>query len=715
MKKRLSYPLPVRKKPAWAMFMALCMFISIFSAVAAKADSTNRCLQFQGNGYAQSSGKLIPVDKDFTVEMWVYSFSSNSGKFAEFISQNTQPFAFYMGVDPNGYLRMGDIWMDTGVKLENNVWTHVALTHTASDFLKLYVDGKQVGSKNAGRSAYNTNGTNTRIGSYYWPAAGEYFSGCLDDIRIWNEVRTEKEIFDNKDINGTSKVQSNLIAAYSFDFLTAIYNNVTKFYPDLAPSSLTGEQLFVSQGGNISAVVKGQIASTAIESKCGIKNSSQSISKQQNIPTVASVNARDTRQTSLGLKISGLPNGACVGLDTFIVGTTEPLNTTVGVVSNVDSQGKTSKNRMILDTSQFSCAGGPYSQTEVRAWWSYGGKFSQYGEPYLLPNCFGSIPASASDVIAEMTSISLVGENGKQATWALQTALRLKEAGFSPAASRTSNIVTDTVRDLAGCHAQVKIAELQKISNGIWVEIGNLDNWEKVSNCDSVHPFRPAKSVSLPDTTVLRWRVSTGTDWEVYSAPFIHVAGANATKGVNSENSNSTIQLETPTNLSVSAQGDELVIRVTLPIKTRSKVSSIVLISEGLGFSGSNPLFGSIESSFGIFRFPVSKLSGRTGVEKLFIESRGKGVSTSKTLAGEINTLKYAPKSTPSPKQSSKIKASASPSIKASIKPSAKPTLSKTTLTPRPSASTVNAIKCIKGSIVRTFLAAKCPPGWKNS
>jgi len=703
----------VNKKSIIALVLSSLLLFTLAQFPMAQAASNNRCLQFTGNNYAEIGSRIIPVDRDFTVEMWVYSSPTNNGKFAEFISQNDQPFAFYMGVDPNGYLRMGDIWMDTGIKLPTNTWTHVALTHTSTDSLFLYVNGEIVAKKLAGRNSYNSAGTNTRLGSIYWPAtSGELFSGCLDDIRIWSVVRTPMEISNSKDISAISNTTNGLLASYSFDMITGIFDSISRLTYDLQPSSALDSQVFIAKGGILKLPRKDTFVTESVTKDCAIKNSSTSITQQQNLPKVLKVNARDYRQTSVDLLINGLPEGTCVGMDTFVIGTTEPISSTVGIVTSIDLAGNTPKFRMNLDTSAHECGGGTNNKIEVRGWWAYQGRYSQYGEPFQIPNCFSTIPAQGSSLIAQQSSVSLVGENGIQSPWALQTALRLKNAGLIPAAMRTTNIVSDIVKDLNGCHAPVKLAILQKISSGSWVDVGNLDSWEKATNCDPVHPTRPIKAVSLPDTTVLRWKVSTGTDWEVYSAPFIHVAGASATTGTSTSTNKTSATLETPTNFSVSLQGDVLQIRVTLPAKTRSKVSSVALVSTELGFLANNPLIGAAESSFGVFRIPLAKLEGKSGLQRVLIESRGLGITASPQLAGDIDLSKYTTKASASP--APKVTSKASPTPKATVKATLKPKVTKLPVTPKPSKTTaVNAIKCSKGSIVRTFLAKTCPPGWK--
>ena len=707
------------KNRAGALVTAFMLLVSLITATTAQAEQTNRCLQLANNSYAEAPSRLIPIDKDFTVEMWVYSSPSNNGKFVEFISQNIQPSAFYMGLDPNSYLRMGDSWLSTGVKLETNTWTHVALTHTATNLGRLYIDGNLKATTNLGANVYTNSGTNTRIGAHYWPTAGEFFTGCLDDIRIWSSVRTEKQIKDYRDLIEVPNTNPDLIANYSFDMLTGFYEATTKIYPDSEYVNYGTTQMFRVLGPAMRLPVKGNFISTDINTACSSRSSSLSISNLTNLPKILKVNGRDSRQTSVELIINGLDAGTCVGVDTFVKGTTEPITSTVGIVTDVDSAGKTPRTRMNLNTSSSQCSGGSDNNLEARSWWAKNGRFSQYSEPFDLPKCFGSVPTSESSMLSNSHSVTLVGEKGQESPWTVQTALRLKAAQLAPAATRGSKSVSSTVQDFNGCHVKASSATLQKIVNAQWVDVGAKEDWVLAKNCSAGWPYQPIAKVNLPDTTVLRWKITIDNAWELYSDPFIHVAGASAVP-VNNGSSNTTTQstkLESPTNFSVSLQGKEIQIRVTLPLKTRKKVTSVALISSSLGFTSANPLLGEIASSFAIFKFPTTRLSGKTGSQKVFIESRGSGVNPSSQLVEEIDPSKYQPKVTPTPSPEETIKGE--PSLKPTAKPTLKPTVKpsvKAPAKPKPEVKEpVATVICQKGSLLRTFMAKSCPPGWKKS
>lgn len=693
------YPYCMKKKAIASLATSLFVAISLISAPIAIAETANKCLQFSGNNLAQAPGKLIPVDKDFTVEMWVYSSPSNNGKFAEFISQGTQPYAFYIGVDPKGLLRMGDIWMDTGIKLPNNTWTHIALTHTATDTLSLYVNGEIVAKKVAGRSSYNTAGMATRLGNIYWETNfAEYFTGCLDEVRIWNAVRTPQEIYDYKDVFGISETSRGLIASYSFDTITGFYDAIKKVYPDtvkyLPTDGPSAEKLSFSViGPPLSAPSRGQVISNQAIENCFMGNKTSKISNLSNIPKVLKVNGRDVRQTSVDLQISGLPDGACVGVDTFLRGTTEPITSTVGIVSNVNSAGNTSRFRMNVDSSSTECSAGINNKIEVRTWWSDGSRFSSYSAPFVVPDCFGTIPADGASLLIKSGAVSLIGTLGKTSPWALQTSLRLESASLEPSADRTSRVVTSTVQDLNGCHTFTKVMVLQKVSNGVWVDVGDVDDWVKVKNCDVDHPYQPIKKITLPDTTVLRWKLSSGIDWQMYSTPFIHIVGADGTKptkasssSTNNTTSSQIIKLEQPTNISLTLSGSEIVIRVVLPSATRERVDEVALVSATLGYPTQSPLIGKVENSYGVFRIPSSKLVGKSGKHTVKIDSRGTGVVTSRELTEVVDLSKFSNGLTQG-------------SPKATKKPVSPPK--------------IKSVICYKGAIVRTFSGSSCPPGYK--
>ena len=158
-------------------------------------------LQFTG-GYVNGAGHYVLIpntpalnpDK-ITVEFWVKRYSSSSddsrilGKYANDLTDgwrfDVQHTNVVFGVS-NGhddFLFGGDIPL--------NEWTHVAGTYDGT-YQYLYVNGEQVAQRifTGGRLS---NEVDLTFGTFEaWGIA--YFKGELDEIRIWNDVRTPEQI-----------------------------------------------------------------------------------------------------------------------------------------------------------------------------------------------------------------------------------------------------------------------------------------------------------------------------------------------------------------------------------------------------------------------------------------------------------------------------------------------------------------------------------------
>ena len=110
----------------------------------------------------------------------------------------------------------------TGISAGNTVdgnWHHVAMTwekNTTNGF-RSYVDGVLVDQRDAANVNLPNITTTMSLGSLY--GVSEFMNGELDEVRIWNDVRTPTEITNNMFItlNGT---EPNLVAYYSFDNVT---------------------------------------------------------------------------------------------------------------------------------------------------------------------------------------------------------------------------------------------------------------------------------------------------------------------------------------------------------------------------------------------------------------------------------------------------------------------------------------------------------------
>ena len=94
-------------------------------------------------------------------------------------------------------------------------WTHIAITYSQSTGLKAYYNSQLV-YQGPGSGEIQTGSLPLRIGARVDTLYTEYYKGEIDEVRIWNTVRTQAEISNNmnKELTGT---ESGLVAYYKFD------------------------------------------------------------------------------------------------------------------------------------------------------------------------------------------------------------------------------------------------------------------------------------------------------------------------------------------------------------------------------------------------------------------------------------------------------------------------------------------------------------------
>jgi hypothetical protein len=103
----------------------------------------------------------------------------------------------------------------TAGTLATGLWQHVAMTWVAGGSINLYVNGVNVGTSSAtAGGTYVANSQDMLIGLY----STNYLSGSVDEVRIWNDVRTASEIKSNmfKEISNPTG-DASLVAYYKLN------------------------------------------------------------------------------------------------------------------------------------------------------------------------------------------------------------------------------------------------------------------------------------------------------------------------------------------------------------------------------------------------------------------------------------------------------------------------------------------------------------------
>jgi len=171
------------------------------------ADSTG--LRFDGiDDYILVDENVLPDSGDFTISVWLKNDSSNTGNRIVLSQSDTAGSPFYFGFSSTGVsdrkIKMSEDWDKVNNQkfyLDNN-WHYYTIvndgmvgdTVDAGDTSLFYIDGKLV-TKAIGKGKSYPKDEKFFIATM-WDNSGEYFSGQIDGITIWNRKLSEDEIND---------------------------------------------------------------------------------------------------------------------------------------------------------------------------------------------------------------------------------------------------------------------------------------------------------------------------------------------------------------------------------------------------------------------------------------------------------------------------------------------------------------------------------------
>ncbi len=184
----------------------------------------NNALTFDGtNDYVNLPSEPLYTGSNitaFTEEAWIYSGNTADGNYHGIMgSQPTSTFDrgpsvyIYNATDIQFGFSDGSTWHAHTVEdvIEQNTWVHIAVTYDGTNY-SLYINGILEFTTTTDAGNYPTRGI-TYIGK-----VDAYFSGKIDEVRIWDDARTETEIRQNmyQELSDPTS-ETNLVAYYKFN------------------------------------------------------------------------------------------------------------------------------------------------------------------------------------------------------------------------------------------------------------------------------------------------------------------------------------------------------------------------------------------------------------------------------------------------------------------------------------------------------------------
>ncbi|MDC0584657.1 hypothetical protein OAO55_02890, partial [Bacteroidales bacterium] len=186
------------------------------------AQSGDNALGFDGSDDYVDLGSPTNLDQlgngSYTIEAWIKTESVDTRQCI--IGNYDGTPAWVLELYETGNLRMyvnGSAYNSTA-EVDDGNWHHVVGVRDMNNNIIMYVDGEKVYNYGSDPTGAFTVSHNTMIARN--PSSGYAlpFNGEMDEVRIWNDVRTETEIRQNmyREIPSASS-EANLVAYYQLD------------------------------------------------------------------------------------------------------------------------------------------------------------------------------------------------------------------------------------------------------------------------------------------------------------------------------------------------------------------------------------------------------------------------------------------------------------------------------------------------------------------
>lgn len=157
----------------------------VVGTVASSQDGKfGNCLSMNGNGYLQNNTIDLSLDKEWTLEMWVYADSYYGSQPVFSISSGERPSRGILIEGGKLYVAVNNSWRTFSLDFPISQWVHFSLVNSLQE-LYAFVNG--IHKVKLSNNQVTLGGTpEILLGSDR--TISEYFRGLVDEFRISDEV-----------------------------------------------------------------------------------------------------------------------------------------------------------------------------------------------------------------------------------------------------------------------------------------------------------------------------------------------------------------------------------------------------------------------------------------------------------------------------------------------------------------------------------------------
>ncbi|WP_421753260.1 LamG-like jellyroll fold domain-containing protein [Croceimicrobium sp.] len=241
---RIKYPL--------LSLVLFCSSLSLNAQNALNFDGADDRLSCGNDASVQLSGSAI------SLEAWIFPTAWTTQVWQGNIinkENNSPDYGYMLRCGDNGKLNFNlgnGSWNELTTAantLSLNTWQHVAGTYDGS-MIRLYVNGIQVDSASMSMS-FSSGLQNLTVGNWS-NTPDRAFMGSIDEVRVWNIVRTKGEIAANMNAEFCT-APAGLVAYYQLNEGTAGGSNANlNIAPDLSGNGNTGNLANFALNGSVS-------------------------------------------------------------------------------------------------------------------------------------------------------------------------------------------------------------------------------------------------------------------------------------------------------------------------------------------------------------------------------------------------------------------------------------------------------------------------------